>query len=211
MSCVLIVDDHPIVLQGCRRVLEDVGVGTVLDARDVASGFQMYCQHNPDVVIIDLALQDGALDGLQLVRSIRSRDPGARILVFSMHSDPILVSRALEAGALGYVLKDTSSDEIVRAFEKVRTGTPHLSQDLALQIAMISGGAHRNAISDLTPRELQTVTLLAQGKSYSLIADQLGISYKTVVNICYQLRQKLDAKTLPELVRTSIELLGAPS
>src|SRR5262245_2778248 len=207
MTSVLIIDDHPIVLQGCRRVLQDAGFARVLEARDIESGYQVLRKHQPQVVIVDLAMQGGGLGGLSLIRTIRAHDPRARILVFSMHSDPIIVRRALEAGATGYLLKDTSSEELVRALESVAAGTPYLSSDLAMQVALAASGAARNPLDDLTPRELQTLGLLAQGKSYGRIADELNVSYKTVVNVCYQLRQKLDVQTLPELVRLSVQLL----
>jgi two-component system, NarL family, invasion response regulator UvrY len=211
MTSVLIIDDHPIVLQGCRRVLEDAGVKTVLGAGDIASGYRLYRRHNPDVVIVDLAMQGSGLGGLPLIRRIRAHDPRTRILVFSMHSDPIIVARALEAGATGYVLKDTSSDELRQAFDKVRAGTPYLSNDIALQVALVRTGARPNPLSDLTPRELQTLSLLAEGKPYGRIAEELNVSYKTVVNLSSQLKQKLDARNLPELIRTAVQLLAAPS
>jgi two-component system, NarL family, invasion response regulator UvrY len=207
MRSVLIIDDHPIVLQGCRSVLQDAGFGPVLEARDIESGYQLLRKHQPQVVIVDLAMQGGGLGGLSLIRTIRAHDPRARVLVFSMHSDPIIVRRALEAGATGYLLKDTSSEELVRALESVAAGTPYLSSDLAMQVALAATGAARNPLDDLTPRELQTLGLLAQGKSYGRIAEELNVSYKTVVNVCYQLRQKLDVQTLPELVRLSVQLL----
>src|SRR5207244_3743763 len=142
MTSVLIIDDHPIVLQGCRRMLEDAGVETVLEARDAAAGYRLYRRHHPDVVIVDLAMQGSGLGGLDVIRRMRSHDPRSRILVFTMHSDPIIAARALEAGATGYVLKD---------------------------------------------------------------------SYKTVVNACSQLKQKLNAKNLPELIRVAVQLLSAES
>src|SRR5580704_16179378 len=132
MTTVVVVDDHPIVLQGCRRMLEDAGVEVILEARDAITGYKLCRRHRPDVAIVDLAMQDGGLSGLPLIRRIRTYDPRVRILVFSMHSDPIIVARALEAGATGYVLKDTSSDELMKAFEKVRAGTPYLSNELAM-------------------------------------------------------------------------------
>ena len=132
MSSVLIIDDHPIVLQGCRRMLQDAGVAAVLEARDAVSGYRLYRRHRPEVVIVDLAMQGSGLGGLPLIRRIRSHDPQARIMVLSMHSDPIIVSRALEAGATGYVLKDTSSEDLLKAFAKVQAGTPYLSGDLAM-------------------------------------------------------------------------------
>src|SRR5262249_52741970 len=128
-----------------------------------------------------------------------------------MHSDPIIVARVLEAGATGYVLKDTSSDELVKAFEKVRVGTPYLSGELAMQVALVRTGARRDPLADLTPRELQTLSLLAKGKPYGEIADDLHVSYKTVVNLSSQLRQKLEARNLPELIRVAVQLLAPTS
>jgi DNA-binding NarL/FixJ family response regulator len=208
MTSVLIIDDHPIVLQGCRRILEDAGVETVLDARDVVSGYRSYRRHRPDVVIIDLAMQGSGLGGLPLIRRIRSHDPRTRILVLSMHSDPMIVARALEAGATGYVLKDTSSDEFVKAFDKVRSGSHYLSGDMAVEVAMVRTGVHRNPLADLTPRELETLSLLAQGKPYGQIAEELSVSYKTVVNVSSQLKHKLDARNLPDLIRIAVQLLA---
>ncbi len=207
MSSVLIIDDHPIVLQGCRRILQDAGVATVFEAGSILSGYRLYCRHRPDVVIVDLAMQGSGLGGLPLIRRIRLRDPKARILVFSMHSDPIIVARALEAGATGYVLKDTSPDELMNAFDKVRRGTPCLSGDLAMQVALVRTGVRRDPLRELTPRELETLTLLAKGRTYGQIADEISVSYKTVVNVCSQLKQKLDVANLPQLIRVAVQLL----
>jgi two-component system invasion response regulator UvrY len=209
MTSVLIIDDHPIVLQGCRRMLEDAGVKTVLEARDATSGYRLYRRHHPDVVIVDLAMQGGGLGGLDVIRRMRSHDPRSRILVFSMHSDPIIAARALEAGATGYVLKD--SNELIKAFDQVRTGTPYLSNDLAMQVAIVRTGVRANPLADLTPRELQTLSLLAEGKPYGCIADELNVSYKTVVNACSMLKQKLNAKNLPELIRVAVQLVSSES
>jgi len=206
MTSVLIIDDHPIVLQGCRRMLEDAGVKTVLEARDATSGYRLYRRHRPDVVIVDLAMQGGGLGGLEVIRRMRSHDPRSRILVFSMHSDPIIAARALEAGATGYVLKD--SNELMKAFDQVRSGTPYLSNDLAMQVALVRTGVRANPLADLTPRELQTLSLLAEGKPYGRIAEELNVSYKTVVNACSQLKQKLNAKNLPELIRVAVQLVS---
>lgn len=211
MTSVLIIDDHPIVLQGCRRMLEDAGVTVVLEARDAVSGYRLYRRHRPDVVIIDLAMQGSGLGGLPLIRRISAHDRRVRILVFSMHSDPIIVARALEAGATGYVLKDTSSADLLEAFEKVRAGQPYLSNDLAMQVALAHTPARQNPLAELTPRELQTLALLAEGKPYGRIAEEINVSYKTVVNVSSQLKQKLDARNLPELIRTAVQLLSATS
>jgi two-component system, NarL family, invasion response regulator UvrY len=105
MTRVLVIDDHPIVLQGCRQLLEDAGVEQILEAQSLADGFRMYRTQKPDVIIVDLAMRTGALGGLSFIRRLRLHDTKTPILVFTMHSDPVIVSRALEVGATGYVLK----------------------------------------------------------------------------------------------------------
>jgi two-component system, NarL family, invasion response regulator UvrY len=208
MTSVLIVDDHPIVLQGCRRMLEDAGVAEVLEARDVVSGYRLYRRNRPDVMIVDLGMQDKGLGGLALIRRISAHNPRARILVFSMHSDPVIVARALQAGAIGYVVKDTSAENFMKAFENVRVGSPYLSNDLAMQVALANRPARQNPLADLTPRELQALSLLAEGKPYSRIAEELNVSYKTVANLSAQLKQKLEARNLPELIRAAVRLVS---
>ncbi len=209
MTTVLIIDDHPIVLQGCRRMLEDAGVTNVIEAGDAMSGYRLFSGKRPDIVIIDLGLQDGAIGGLELIRRIRTDDINVRILVFSMHSDPAIVARALQVGATGYVVKDTSPENFIEAFKKVRVGMKYLSEDLAMQVAFANTPGRQSPLADLTPRELQTLSLLAEGKPYSRIADELKVSYKTVVNVSSQLKQKLNAANLPELIRIAVQMLSA--
>jgi DNA-binding NarL/FixJ family response regulator len=209
MTTVLIIDDHPIVLQGCRRMLEDAGVTDVIEAADAASGYRLFSGKHPEVVIVDLGLHDSKLGGLELIRRIRADDINVRILVFSMHSDPVIVARALQAGATGYVVKDTSPEHFIEAFKKVRAGTRYLSDDLALQVAFANAPGAQNPLAGLTPRELQTLSLLAEGKSYNRIADDLKLSYKTVVNVSSQLKEKLNADNLPDLIRIAVQLLSA--
>ncbi len=208
MTTVLVVDDHPIVLQGCRRMLEDAGVEVILEARDAITGYKLCRRHRPDVVIVDLAMQDSGLGGLPLIRRIRTYNPRVRILVFSMHSDPIIVARALEAGACSYVLKDTSSEDFLKAFRAVVAGGAYLSHDLAVQVALVRTPARKDPLAELTPRELQTLSLLAKGKPYGHIADELNVSYKTVVNLSSQLKHKLEVRNLPELIRTAVQLFA---
>jgi DNA-binding NarL/FixJ family response regulator len=182
-----------------------------MEARDAVSGYRLYRRHRPDVVIVDLALRGGGLGGLDVIRRMRSHDPRARILVLSMHSDPIIAARALEAGANGYVLKDSSADELLRAFAQVRAGMPYLGNDLAMQVALVRTGAQSSPLAELTPRELQTLSLLAEGKAYGRIAEELNVSYKTVVNACAQLKLKLNAKSLPDLIRIAVQqVAGRP-
>jgi DNA-binding NarL/FixJ family response regulator len=206
MSTVLLVDDHPIIVTACRLLLEDDGTVTVFDANDVSTGYQAFLQHRPDVVVIDLRLQGRDMAGLELIERIRSDAPDAAILVFSMHLDPHIISAAIAAGATGYLLKDAPPEELAKAVEQVRSGQRYMDHQLALRVAMLRAEAESQPVVALTRRERQTLNLLAEGKPYPVVASQLGISYKTVVNIAYRLRQKLSAKGLPDLIRKAVEL-----
>jgi two-component system, NarL family, invasion response regulator UvrY len=207
MASVLIIDDHPIVLQGCRRILQDAGVEDIIEARDLVAGYRLYLRHNPDAVIVDLELRERGLGGLSLIQRIHRHNPHTRILVFSMHNDPAIVARTLEAGALGYVIKDTSSEELTRAFDQVMAGMPYLSNELAMKVALARTGLQRNPLEDLTPRQLQTLMLLAKGKPYGQIATELNLSYKTIANVCSELKHKLAARNLPDLIRIAVQLV----
>ena len=136
---VLLIDDHPIVLEGCRQLLKfagvkRIGVKRIVETQSLAEGFRLYRSKKPDVIIVDLAMRAGALGGLSFIRRLRLHDTRTPILVFSMHNDPFIVSRALKIEANGYILKDTPGEEIVRAFERVRDGSPYLSHELASDV-----------------------------------------------------------------------------
>lgn len=201
---VLVIDDHPIVLQGCRRVLEDAGVEAIAEATSIVAGYRLFHRLRPAIVICDLTFQGSGLAGLALIRRMRSVDPGIRVLVFSMHNDPVIVSRALEAGALGYVLKDHASVELFEAFARVRAGDVYLDRRLATEVAMLRTDPRRTPEAQLTPREQQILSRLAQGKSYGTIASELSVSYKTITNACSQMRQKLGLRTLAELIHLAV-------
>src|SRR5262249_41171988 len=115
----------------------DAGVKPVLEARDVTSGYRLFRRNRPNLIIVDLGMQGSVLAGLDLIRRMRSHEPCTCILVFTMHNDPMIAARALEAGATGYLLKDTSSDELMKAFDQVRSGKPYLSEDLAMRVAFL--------------------------------------------------------------------------
>lgn len=207
MTRVLLIDDHPIVLQGCKKLLEGAGADEVDQAQSASEGFRIYRQQKPDVIVIDLAMQAGALSGLSFLRRLRRIDTATPVLVLTMHRDPMIVGRALELGASGYVLKDAPPEEVVRAFQKVRAGQLFLSHDLASDVVFTRLREKVNRLERLTPRELQTLTLVAEGKPYGEIAEELEVSYKTVANICTQLKTKLGARTRPELMRIAIQYL----
>jgi len=205
--CVLVIDDHPIVLQGCRQLLEDVGVGQILEAETLDAGFRLYRNHRPDVIILDLAMGTNKLGGLSFIRRLRLHDPQTPVLVFTMHSDPVIVSRTLKMGATGYVLKDDRYDDVFKAFDAVREGKTYISPELCSEDGSIKERETTNPLRPLTMRELQTLELLAEGKPYKMIAEHLRVSYATVSTTCTQLKAKLGVYTLPELMRITIQYL----
>jgi len=204
---VLLIDDHPIVLQGCKQLLEGAGADEVDQALSASEGFRIYRKQKPDVIVIDLAMQAGALSGLSFLRRLRRIDQETPVLVLTMHRDPLVVTRALELGARGYMLKDAPPDEVVRAFQNIRDGKFYLSHGLAMDVVFSRLGEKANKLERLTPRELQTLSLMAEGKQYVEIAKELEVSYKTVANICTQLKTKLGARTRPDLMRMAIQYL----
>ncbi|MGV1013509.1 MAG: response regulator [Methyloceanibacter sp.] len=207
MTRVLVIDDHPVVLRGAREILENAGVTEIVQAESVTEGFQQYRKRKPDLIIVDLAMRTGVLNGLSFVRRLRLHDQNMPVLVFTMHSDPVIVSRALELGANGYILKDSTAEEFLTAFKTVRDGKFYLSHDLAADVAFNQAREKANPIRNLSLRELQALALLAEGKPYGVIAQHLGVSYKTVANVCTQLKAKFGVHTLPELMRVAIQHL----
>ncbi len=207
MTKILVIDDHPIVLQGCRRVLEDAGIVDITLASNLIEGFRAYRSEKPDVIIIDLAIKKGILVGLTFIRRLRVHDKNTPILVLTMHEDPMIASQSLRLGANGYILKDTSSVDIVKALQAVRQGKPFLSHAIASAIAVMETKGRTNPLSVMTLRELQTLELIAQGKQYTAIAEELNVSYKTIANTCSQIKAKLGVKSLPELMRIAIDHL----
>jgi two-component system, NarL family, invasion response regulator UvrY len=207
MTSILVVDDHPIVLQGCRRILEDCGITTVFEATDAATGYERFRSHRPDVIIVDLALRNDGLGGLSLIRRINEDDRRVPILVLSMHRDPTLVMQALEAGAVGYLLKDTATEELLKAIQEVQRGKRYLSHSLAIDVAASRIPPQSQSLADFSSRELDALTLLAKGKTYSQIAQELNISYKTVVNISWRLKKKLNVDRLSALTQRAMQLL----
>jgi two-component system invasion response regulator UvrY len=207
MTKVLVIDDHPIVAQGCRQLIEDAGLGTSAEANTSAEAIRVVHRFNPDVVILDLGIDGDELAGLDLIGRLRAASKAA-VLVFSMHRDPIIVSRSLNAGANGYLVKDSAATKLVEAVKAVASGHPYLDHEIAMQLALHGPDKNKKLLADLTTRELQILTLLAKGKSYSDIAARLRVSYKTVVNTSAKLKVLLGARTLPELIRSAMECLS---
>jgi len=205
---VLIVDDDALVRSGLTMMLSGAPqievVGEASDGRGVLPAVDL---HHPDIVLMDIRMP--RLDGIAATRLLSAQPHPPAVLVLTTFDTDTDVLPAIEAGATGYVLKDTSSEDLLKAFAKVQAGTPYLSGDLAMQVALAHTSARQNPLAELTPRELQILSLLAEGKPYGRIAEEINVSYKTVVNVSSQLKQKLKARNLPELIRTAVQLLQA--
>jgi DNA-binding NarL/FixJ family response regulator len=199
---VLIVDDHPIVISGCRALLEtDPGV-EVVEAQDGDAGFAAFFAEKPDVALIDINLP--GLSGLELMRRILEREPEARIVIFSMNDNAVVAARAIEAGAKGYIAKNDDPALIADAVRAVADGGLYLHPEMARQIAFLRAGADAIGISSLSPREVEILRLLAAGRTMAQIADLLDVSYKTIANNCTQLKQKLGARSAMDLMRIAL-------
>jgi two-component system invasion response regulator UvrY len=200
---ILLVDDHPVVREGYRRLLErHNGFRVSAEAEDAASAYQAYRTAVPDVVIMDLALPGAG--GLEAVRHIRQWDANARILVFTMHSGAAFALKAFEAGASGYVTKSSAPAELVRAVATVASGGRALSDDIAREIAAERLSGERSLVDDLGPRETEILRLVASGLTTEQIAEVLHLSPKTIQNYHYEIKSKIGARTDAHLVWLAI-------
>lgn len=205
MTRALVIDDHPITLQGARTILEDMGIVAIDEAATLRAGYRAFLRARPDLVLIDLTLEDDDLSGLALIPRLAALAARPSIIVFSMHNDPTIVARALAAGAASYVLKDAPSDELAVAIRHVLAGEPYLSHALAMKLAMLQAKRHADGATALTERETQILALLGQGNSFEKVAERLGISSKTVSNATALMRAKLDLASLAELIRLAMD------
>lgn len=199
----LIVDDHPIVRAGLRRLLAEEAGMEIREAADGREAMTVFREQAPDVVILDLNLP--GLGGLEIIKRLKSIDPRARILVLSMLDDPIYAMRALEAGASGYISKNEPPSQIVEAIARLSAGQSYVGHEIAQELAMLSARPSQNPLKDLSRRDLEILRLLGAGSSLQQIAAVLGISYKTVANSCGHLKAKLGVRHTPDLIRIAVE------
>lgn len=198
----LIVDDHPIVRSGLHRLL---ALEPEMDIRDAATGHEglsVVGEFAPDLVILDLNLP--GMSGLEVIRRLKAAQAGARILVVSMHDNPIYVTRILQAGAAGYVSKNAPPDQILDAIKRVADGQAYIEREIAQQVAISTVRPSSHPLNNLSPRDIEILRLLGDGRSLLQIADAVGVSYKTVANHCTRLKAKLGAARTADLVRIAI-------
>ena len=207
---VLLVEDHAIVRQGIKALLdEEPDITIVGEAGDGSEGLLLAQKLKPDIVLMDVSLP--TLDGIEVTHQICERLPQVRVLMLSMHDNEEYVFRALQAGACGYVLKQSTSTELVLALRAVAAGSPFLSPDIS-QI-LIGDYLRRaetredteEALDILTPRERQVLQLITKGFNNRQIAEKLQISIKTVETHRGNMMRKLDVHDRAGLVKFAID------
>ncbi len=204
---VLIADDHQIVRQGLRTLLErDPDLEVVAEAENGRSTVRLARESNPEVIIMDVAMPD--LNGIEATRQIISEMPKVKVIALSMYADRRFVSNMLKAGASGYLLKDCASEELVRAIRVVLAHKTFLSPGVAdivvkdyVQTPM---GPEASVFNVLSNREREVLQLMAEGKSTNQIAELLHVSVKTVETHRQQMMQKLKIHSVAELTKYAI-------
>jgi two-component system invasion response regulator UvrY len=209
---VVLVDDHAVVREGYRRLLERTQDISVI--AEVASGEEAYrvvCEMQPDVTVMDINLR--GMGGIEAVRRILARVADAKILMFSMHEDAVFSSRALQAGARGYVTKSAAPEVLVEAVRLVAQGKLYISHEMAQELALQMLPGRDNPIDALSAREFEVFRLLVAGHSLHEISGILCLSYKTVANYQSNIKHKLDVTNTAQVVRIALNhgLIGGGS
>jgi two-component system, NarL family, invasion response regulator UvrY len=199
----LIVDDHVVVRQGICRLLSSLSGIATYEASSAAEALGLFRVHRPNVVLLDLNLVNSS--GFELLRRLLLEDRAVRVLVLSMHAEPVYVAHALKAGARGYVSKSAAADELVTAIRQVAQGGRYIEREIAAQLVFAQYGAD-DPLHQLSTREVDILRLLGEGKSLAAIAQTLGVTYKTIANSCSAIKGKLGLERTADLIRLTFEL-----
>lgn len=198
---ILLVDDHAVVRAGLRRMLAAISQDEIFEAETGREGLAIARAQSLDLIIVDLNLPQ--LGGVELVARLRQIS-ATPILVLSMHAEPLYVTRALNAGAQGYVSKNASPEEMLTAIRRVGIGGRYIEHELAQALALQTA-TPASSLAQLAPRDLEILRQLAAGKSLSEIADLLGLGYKTIANNCSLIKTKLGVARTADLLRLALE------
>ncbi|MBS1848500.1 MAG: response regulator transcription factor [Actinobacteria bacterium] len=201
----LLADDHRMLREGLRRSLTDEGFDVVGEAADGEEAIQLVDELRPDVVLMDVTMPN--MDGVEATRRIREQIPDTKVVMLTMHADREVVAEALRAGAVGYLVKDCSTEEICEAIRMAVQDDAALSADIA---ASMLDEVHRiDAPGDphvVTRREEEVLQLIADGCSTVEVAERLFISQKTVKNHLASIYQKLDARDRTQAVLSAVRM-----
>lgn len=201
---VLLIDDHPVILDGYGRLLDKTaGIKVVAKASNGETACELYQKHLPDVAILDLNMP--GIGGLETLRRIRAKNPGARILVFTMHDNATMIQRVMEAGAMGYITKQSGVGQMVDAVRQVADGKLFIDIKHIPDLMHWRTNPPNDPIRTLSEREFQLFQLLAEGHSVVEIAEILSISPKTAGVHHTNIMKKLDVHNTVQLVRLAIQ------
>jgi len=201
---VFLVDDHPLVREGLRKVIDQEPDLVVCgDAEEAGRAFADISRLKPDIAIVDLSLRGDS--GLDLIKRLGAEEAPPRILVLSMHDEATYAERALRAGAQSYVMKRESSGKVVEAIRQVLAGRAYVSEAIAARFAEKLVGLKRGAVGSpvecLSDRELEVFRRIGQGQMNRGIAEELHLSLKTVQTHCAHIKEKLGFRNATELIR----------
>jgi len=204
---ILIVDDHKIVRDGLRHLLEDQAAYEVVgEAENGRKALQLARKHHPDLVIMDISMPD--LNGIDATHQMIAENSGVKVIALSMHSDKQYVDQMLKAGVSGYLLKDCAFEELERALRVIAGGGVYLSPDIAgLVVQDYVGQLHEKAPEPsvtMTIREREVLQLIAEGHSTKAVADALSISVKTVETHRKNIMEKMNARSIAELTKIAL-------
>lgn len=205
-TTILLADDHRLVREGLRKLIEErEDLRVVAEATSGQEAIELCDRLQPDIVLMDISMP--GLSGIDATRRICKGNPGTRVLILSMHDNQGYVEEVLRSGASGYVLKDSAASDLLQAIDAVRGGDSFLSPTVTQQVVdAIARPADRPlaAASQLTEREREVLTLIAEGLSSKEIAQKLGVSLKTIESHRANLMDKLDIHKVSGLVRFAI-------
>jgi DNA-binding NarL/FixJ family response regulator len=202
---ILIVDDHAVIHQGLRRILDDEFERVTFgDARHSQEALDLVSREHWDVIILDIDLPGRG--GLDLLKQLRADRPNLPIIIFSMHSEEQFAIRAFKGGASGYVAKESDSAQLVEAIRKVIRGGRYVSPALAEKLAAdLSRDMSLEPHEILSDREFEVMRMIVAGKTTTAIADQLSLSVKTVSTYRTRILEKLQLKSTSELIRYGVD------
>lgn len=205
---VLLADDHTLLRAGLRSLLEELpGIEVVAEAADGREALALVEAHRPDVVLMDIAMPH--LNGLDVAARLRQEQPEVNILILSMYKDEAYVRRAILAGAAGYLLKDSDTEELGLALRAVARGETYLSPAVSTHLVADyrrQAGGRFGPAGGLTPRQREVLRLIAEGRTSKAIARRLGIGIKTVESHRTMLMERLGIHDVPGLVRYAIRV-----
>jgi len=201
---VLIIDDHPIVRDGCQRIFNRRSDIKVAEASTAEAGIALNKTFSPHVIVLDVGLPDAS--GFDIIPELIAGNAQVKIVIFSMYGTRSFVTNALEKGAAGYITKNDEPNTILTAIDKVRAGEIYLGRAIAQNLAMTNLLPERDPLGDLNERERRIMMLLGKGKSLTEISIELGIGYKTIANAVSLIKQRLHLTTSASLIKFAVEL-----